>query len=154
MTSKYKQMKHDEEIIAVARRYRSGAFAVKEGWERLGIASTPWWSAKKIAAAAAIAVVVSATAGIFIHNSLQEPAHAEITPAVATAPRYTVRAIDFEDAPLPLVLETMKETYGVEIVNIPDNADTFKLTLHYEGNADDLVETINNIFGTEIAIKE
>lgn len=39
-------------------------------------------------------------------------------------------------------------------MNIPDNADSFKLTLHYEGNADDLVETINDILGTEIAIKE
>lgn len=147
-------MEHDKEITAVAQRYRSGAFSVKEGWQRLGLGSAPWWSAKKIAAAAAIAVVVSATAGIFIHNSLQEAAPTEITPSSPTAPRYAVRAIDFEDAPLPIVLETIKETYGVEIVNIPDNADTFKLTLHYEGNADDLVETINDIFGTEIAIKE
>ena len=147
-------MKHDEEILAVARRYRSGAFSVKEGWQRLGLGSAPWWSTRKIAAAAAIAVIVSATAGIFIHNSLQEPATTEITPGAPTAPRYAVRAIDFEDAPLPLVLETIKETYGVEIVNVPDNADTYKLTLHYEGNADDLVETINDILGTEIDINE
>jgi len=147
-------MKNDEIIIAIARQYRNGAFSVKDGWKRLGIGPATWWSAKKIAAAAAIAVVISATAGIFIHKNLQKPVSAEIIPSESIEPRYAVCVIDFEDAPLPIVLETIKETYNVEIINIPNNADTYKLTLHYEGNADDLVDTINEILGTGIAIKE
>ena len=61
--------------------------------------------------------------------------------------------IDFENATLPAVVAKIKEVYGVEVVNLPESADEYKLSLHYEGTAADLVDTINETLGTDIKVQ-
>ena len=61
--------------------------------------------------------------------------------------------IDFEYAALPEVVKQIEKVYGVEIINMPEDADSYHLTLHYEGDASDLINTINEILGTNLKIK-
>ncbi len=49
-----------------------------------------------------------------------------------------------------IVFESQKVTKSG---NIPENADDYMLSLHYEGNALDLIDTINVILGTSMEIE-
>ena len=79
---------------------------------------------------------------------------AVITANKPVAPTEVVKVIDFENTALPVVISKIKEVYGVEVINVPENAETYYLSLHYEGNAVDLVLTINEILDTEMRVKE
>ena len=61
------------------------------------------------------------------------------------------RRIEFKDTPLPKVAEAIAETYDVEITGIRPGDNT-RLTLSYEGTAEDLVATINELLGTRLRI--
>jgi len=54
------------------------------------------------------------------------------------------------------VLSTPKETehLGSPTPPLPENAEEYRLSLHYEGNPVELVETINDILDIKMAIKE
>lgn len=69
-------------------------------------------------------------------------------------PTQVVRAIDFDNASLTDVIAKINEVYGISVTNLPANADSYRLSLHYEGNVVELVETINDILDTELTIKE
>lgn len=145
-----------EEISYIAKRYRRGRFSVDKAWQRLNIKPAPRWTRFRIAAAIASAVVLSATAAVLYHqyelNTHTETALPEKTDHVA--PLKAVKVIDFENTPLPTVISKIKEVYGVEVSNIPDNAGEYHLSLHYEGNAVDLIATINEILETQMDVKE
>lgn len=148
-------MKEEKEIDFIASRYRSGRFSVNEAWARTGLARPSLWRRMRVAAAVAALLVLTATAAVFYRNytldSTPEPAQIE---APATSPAYTVRVLDFEDAPLSAVVREIEELYGVKLENLPANPDVYRLSLHYEGDAIDLVDTINGILGTEITLVE
>lgn len=148
-------MNKDKEIKYIADRYRSGRFSVKEGWRRLGIAPSLRWKRMRIAAVAGGILFLSATAAVIYRQyAANEPTPIEMTQPKTTAPAYTVKIIDFESTPLPQVINRIKEVYNVDIINVPDNAEDYKLSLHYEGTAIDLVETINDILNTQMAVKQ
>ena len=145
-------------IEFIARHYRRGAFDSRSAWLRLGIASPiAWWRRGKVAAAVAAGAILTASAAILcyegLHTQPEAPAQQQ-TAAPAPSPLKAVKAIDFTDAMLPAVLREIRSTYGVEIHNVPENAASYRLTLHYEGNAADLVATINEILGTEMTVSE
>ncbi len=143
----------NKNIDFVARHYRKGLFAADKALARMGIRYVRWWTPAKIAAAVAVFVVFGATAAILIRNTHYMPSnenvvHEETAPASVAE----IKVIDFEDIPLTAVVEKIKEVYGVEISGLPENAGDMRLSLHYEGTAADLVETINDILGTEMEI--
>lgn len=105
----------------------------------------------RVAAAIASVVVLSAVGAIVYHRYSLPEAPATVQPEISAE---RVRVIDFEDAPLPTVVAKISEVYGVEVTGMPDNADDYRLSLHYEGNAGALVETINEILGTNMAVME
>lgn len=147
-------MEQEELIKFIAKHYRYGAFSPKRGWKRLGIAGK-FWNWKRISAAAAVWAVVVSAAAFAVYESYfadTEPRH-EVRINTA-APAYMVKAIDFENAPLPKVIESIENTYGVRISNIPDDAEDCNLSLHYEGNAFELVETINDILDINLKVEE
>lgn len=149
------EMKQND-INFVARHYRRGAFSPEAAWRRLGLAAPRRWTRMKVAAVVALTVVVGATAALLI-NSYQP--HTGNVPAIempaATEGSMTaVRAIDFENAPLTEIVAAIKDVYGVEISGLPDGVATERLTLHFEGNVTDLIETINDLLGTEMFIEE
>lgn len=146
----------EEEVTYIAKRYRRGKFSADKGWKRLNIKPAFKWSGLKIAAAVASVVVLSATAAVIYHQyELKDTTDKTVNESVkpAASPE-AVKVIDFENTPLPTVISKIKEVYGVEVINVPDNAGEYHLSLHYEGNAVDLVATINDILETQMSVKE
>ena len=152
-------MKDKNSIDFVSRHYRRDAFDESRGWKRLGIKRFRW-SAFKVAASIAGLVAVSATAAIIYRELIvpqpQPVQEQQTTPPseAAQMPTQVVRAIDFDNASLTDVIAKINEVYGISVTNLPANADSYRLSLHYEGNVVELVETINDILDTELTIKE
>lgn len=145
-------MKQDD-IDFVSHHYRSGSFSTARGWQRLGLVRQSWWTRIRVAAAVAVVVAVSATAAVLYHNYNAGAATGACVEVPASASA-VVKVIDFEQATLPTVIDRIEEVYGVELAGVPDNAADYTLSLHYEGTAVDLVDTINEILGTHIAVKK
>lgn len=146
----------NKEIKYIAKHYRKGLFAVEPALRRIKPIASRWWTRSRIAAACIAATILTATAAIFIQNNyfIDPPAIIEQNEQTSIPIAKIVRAIDFENAPLPIVVAKIKEVYGVDVVNLPDNAEEYTLSLHYEGSAIDLVDTINDILDTEMIIQE
>lgn len=148
----------NKDIKYVASRYRRDLFNVGKGWKRLGIAPSFVWHRITVAASVAAIVFLSATAAILYHTySSPEVAQPEmeLTPVnIPEEPLYVEKVIDFENAPLDEVVRQIEEVYQVEVENVPADPGNFRLSLHYEGNAVDLVETVNDILETEMIVKE
>lgn len=146
----------DKDLRFITRHYREGLFSTKAALRRIKGTNSSWWTRTRIAAACTIAAVLTATAAVLIHNhriSGIEPDTTLIEQADIPAAEM-VRVIDFEDAPLSDVVEKIREVYGVEVTDLPDNPDQYKLSLHYEGSALDLVDTINDILDTDMKVTE
>ena len=146
----------DKDIRYIARHYRKGLFEVEPALRRIKPTATKWWTRSRIAAACIGAVVLTATAAVFVHKSyFAQPSidTGVIQPANVPASEI-VRSIDFENAPLPTVVQKIREVYGVDVVDMPANASEYSLSLHYVGSATDLVETINDILDTDMKIQE
>lgn len=147
----------EEEITYIATRYSRGKFSVDKGWLKLKISTERKWTRLKIAAAISAVVILSATAAVIYHrhemngDAPVRPVQESVAP---TSPLEVVKVIDFEDTPLTAVIYKIKEVYGVEVVNVPDNAGDYRLSLHYEGDAVDLIDTINDILDTQMSVAE
>lgn len=147
-------MKEENNIEFVATHYRRGSFAVEKALRAIRPAAVSWWTRGRIAAAVVVLLAVSATAAVMIGKSLNDSKPAPEVEEQTVSAADVVRIIDFEEAPLSEVIKKIKEVYGVEIAGLPENADDYRLSLHYEGSATDLVETINTILGTEMTVKQ
>lgn len=150
-------MKDKGNIDFVARHYRADAFSRKDAWNAMGLGKIRRLRRLKAAAAVAGIVAFTAAAAIFVHYELRyDSAENAGQPPVeeSTVQQQFVTVLDFDNASLPEVLECIRTVYGQEVENVPDNAGEYRLTLHYEGNAADLVDTINDILGTEMSIKK
>ncbi len=148
-------MLEDKDISFVVKHYRRGSFATDKAWSSLEIVSRPKWHGMRAAAAVIVIVVLSATAAVVYNhfNNSVAPASQEASGSeTMQSAAETVRVIDFEETPLTEVVDKINEIYKVEIVNLPADAADYKLSLRYEGTAEDLVETINDILGTDMII--
>ena len=146
----------DKDLKFIARHYRKGMFAVGPALRRVKGRKAAWWTRTRIAAACAVAAIFTATAAIFVyHNNFTEaePSVTETGQSAIPAAEI-VRVIDFEQAPLTDVVARIREVYGVEVTNLPADAAQYELSLHYEGSALDLVETINDILDTDMKVIE
>lgn len=151
----------DKDIKFVTHHWRKGAFSTDKAWNRLGIGRVSVWSGfrrtkMRIATAVAAVVVLGATAAIVIHRSTYAPA-----PEIETAMESSfetrvaaVKVIEFDNAPLSDVAEEIHKVYGIEVIGLPDDADSIRLSLRYEGNVCGLVESINDILDTNLKINE
>lgn len=146
-------MNIDKNIEFVAKHYRKGQFSVERGWKRLGIRRS--WGWRRLSAAIAVGViVVSATAYVAYQTYVTDNVTQQQTVAPgATEQPYAVKAMDFENAPLLNVVDTIEAVYGVKVYNVPENAYDYHLSLHYEGNAYELIESINDILDINLAIE-
>lgn len=146
----------DKDIMFVAQHYRRGLFKTSQALRRVKGTDAVWWTRSRIAAAAVVAVIFTATAALIIHNSyfVETDSQATYRQDIVQPEADIVRAIDFEGAPLTAVVDRIREVYGVEVVNLPENADELHLSLHYEGSAAELIETINDILDTDMKIAE
>ena len=145
----------NREIDFIAKRYEANRFDADKALTRMGFNREPWWRKYRVAAAVAVAVVLSASAALIYNwdSTPKAPAEAEAVGNAAPAAKL-VKLIDFEEAPLTAVVEKIGEVYGVRVSGLPENPEAYRLSLHYEGTADDLVATINEILGTELKVEK
>lgn len=146
----------NKEVDFIARRYKKGKFSPDAGWRRLGIAPISAWRRYRVAAAVAAAVIVSATAAILYREYRMEdiPQQAMPVKTLTTSTLADVKAIDFENAPLPDVIEKIETVYNVKVNDVPASPEEYELSLHYEGTPTDLISVINDILGTEMTVTE
>lgn len=142
-----------KEISFIARHYRKGRFNTERALRRVRPRGAFRLRALRIAAASAAAIFLTAAAAVMLRSVLlpQTEQTEQTAPAVATP---TVKVLDFEETPLPAVVAEIEATYGVKVTGVPDGAEGYRLSLHYEATAEDLVATINEILGTEMKTAE
>lgn len=145
MNTKYK-----ESLDFVVRHYRPGAFIPSANFARRRL-RIPLWAA---ACAAGILVASACVCTIWLQPREEEalrPAPAVEQPVADSSA--SVRRIEFNNAPLSEVIAATEECYGVRIGSVtPEEAD-LRLTLSYEGTAEDLVATINDLLDTNLTIE-
>lgn len=146
----------EREIDFILKHYKVGLFNTEKALRKIRPSIRKIWSWQRIAVASCVGIVLVATAAILVRNSYLYEKETEIETTVSpVVPLESVsKVIDFDDAPLPIVIEQINSIYNVEIENIPEDADDYRLSLHYEGNVKDLLESINEIIGTNLKIKE
>lgn len=144
----------EKDIRFVASRYRQGAFSTEKAWRRLGFETQSWWTKSKIAAAVACLVFLSVSAALVVqrHYEGNAPATKAVNAEESEPSMDTVSVLDFDNAPLTEIVAEIQRVYGVEVSNLPEDASTYNLTIHYEGNACELVERINELLGTNLEI--
>lgn len=149
-----KTERFNESLDFVARHYRHGAFDTASGLRRLGFRRRPAMLRRVAVIAGAVALTASALfVGYYNYYAPAETDHAiQSAPAAGTQvaePSKVVR-LEFNYAPLSEVTDEICRVYGVTLAYIP--IEDYHLTLSYEGNAYDLVETINELLGIHIVI--
>ena len=146
----------DKEIDFIARHYKPYLFNTKKTLIKIKPTIRKIWSWQRISVAACILVVLSATAALLIRNAYYSEKSIEIenTQSPVMSLEATSKVIDFDDTPLPVVIDQINLVYDVEIGNIPANAEDYRLSLHYEGNVIDLVDSINEILGINLEIEK
>lgn len=144
--------KFEESLSFVVRFYRRGAFR-----PTMLFVAPQRWRRMAVAASVAFGIVVASACVYLLTTNAPVSETIEKTPetAVATtveAPHTVSRRIKFDDAPLTRVVDEIETVYGVEVSPVADN-DTTRLTLSYEGNAADLLDTINELLGTDLRLE-
>ncbi len=153
------EKKFNDSLRFVSRHYRSGAFSRSDAWRRLGIAQTAMsWRIGRTAAAIVAAVVLTASACMLKWGLPAFDRHPEApTPTVIESQAPAMPAaeisqkIEFNDAPLADVVARIERVYAVRVADVPEGE--YRLTLSYEGTAEDLIETINELLGTQMHIE-
>lgn len=143
-----------KEIDFIAKRYRKGRFDIKAGWTRLSVAPMSRWKIYRVAAAVAATIVISATAAILYMDYKAADSTQPTVEPQAISPLTEVKVIDFENAPLGDVVESIESVYNVHVENMPGQDEEYTLSLHYEGNPMELIEIINGILGTQMTVAE
>ena len=148
--------KLDREIGFIAKYYKAGLFNTERTLRKIKPAVRKIWSWQRIAVASCIFIVIAASAALFILNPFYSEKTTDteniITPQIPL--EAISKVIDFDDTPLPIVIQQINSVYNVEVTNLPDDADNYRLSLHYEGNVVDLIETINEILGINLQIEK
>lgn len=152
-----KEDKFEDSMAFVVSHYDDDAFSTRKAWIKL---FAPYYKMRRkrfAAAAATVCVVMAASAFIYqltrqAAPGLHEKDKTEM-PAAQPQPKgrdYSVR-LEFTDAPLKEVVAEIEKVYGVRIKNVPDYSE--RLTISYEGTAEDLIESINEITGASMTVE-
>lgn len=137
----------------VMSHYREGAFKPRMIFYR-----SPLRTRRATAAAVAACVILVASACYFVFsNRSQEPAMTQPSVSAPTpqaeSPVFAESLrLEFDNAPLPVVVAEIEAAYGVKIYGLPDDSDSIRLTLSFEGTADELIDAINQITGLTLGI--
>lgn len=80
------------------------------------------------------------------------PAEPSVAPPQEIPAAEEVKRMKFEDADLSEVVKRIEEEYGVKVSGATDGQP--RLTLSYQGTAEDLVATINDLLSTNLTIEK
>ena len=145
----------EESLKFVAGHFKEGALLPREGWRRFKLTHHLSTFGRKFAAACAVAVVLAASASIYFFSSYES--HTESNENITDIRiddkkpmDVKISKIQFNNAPLKDVVAEIERVYDVTIKNVPD--EEIMVTISYEGTASDVVETINDLFNTNLTI--
>lgn len=145
--------KFNDDLDFVVSHYREGAFSPDMHFgQRSGIFRHAW---QKWAAASVIAVALGATAMVSYNIVFREKTVEPVPTTEQTMPQNRANEVirlEFDNAPISEVAKGIEEAYGVKLDHLP--TEDRHLSLSYEGTAQDLVDTINELLGCEITISE
>ncbi|MDE6339261.1 MAG: DUF4974 domain-containing protein [Muribaculaceae bacterium] len=109
--------------------------------------------------AAAVGLVTISAAAMFISyhykdadTQILEPAPVEVQLQTHVYSPERVVHLEFNDAPLTEVVSGVENAYNVKLINVPE--EELHLTLSYEGNAEEFVDMINELLGTDIRVEK
>lgn len=145
----------EEDLHFVVNHFKKGTLLPSNGWRKFKLKHRLSNYKRYIAAASITAVVLAASASLYYlssHNvnSQREEQITEVIPTVASPMEATTAKIEFKNAPLTDVVAEIERIYGVKITNLPE--ERIMVTISYEGTALDVVETINDLFDTNLKI--
>ena len=99
-------MSIDKDIDFIAKHYRKGLFSVEPALIKVRGIRRVIWTFPKIAAVSSIIIAIGATAAILITNSYNSQDIETKAPVIEkTSPALVSRVIDFDDTPLPVVVD-------------------------------------------------
>lgn len=145
MESKFK-----ESVDFVSHFYRRDAFVAR----RRFVSHYLLWRWRGVAAALAGCVLAASAAIVYVGTHRIETAQPEVLPVVempVEPVKTEVKRIEFVNAPLDSVVTRIENVYGVKVDGVSES-DTMRLTLSYEGTAEDLVYAINLTLDTHLSI--
>ncbi len=152
------QIKKEDNLDFVVSHFRDGYLLPVSGWRRFIMTHRQSRSWRKLAAASIAGVVLIASASILYFEistpSPDQPVDESLTvPAenIISISENKVGRIEFHDAPLKEVTAEIERVYGVKISNLPK--EELLLTISYEGTADDVIETINELMNINLKIE-
>lgn len=148
------QKKIEEDIQFVTRYYRDDTLLPARGWRLFRASHGISFFRRNIAAAAVILIVLSASASFYFYTrnnapSTEQPAVS--VPSTTISLAETSQKIEFRNADLKKVVEEIERIYEVKITGVPERE--IKVTISYEGTAAEVIETLNELFDTELSIK-
>lgn len=152
---KTNEEKFQDSLEFVTSHYERGAFSSHDSWVKITKQKTFSWR-RRISAAAIACGVLAASAFLYttlkpVDNIQEKIEDSEmIVPQSDIKKSDTSAKLEFTDASLEEVVNKIEETYGVKISGMPDK--DIKLTLSYEGTAEDIIETINETLQIHLVI--
>lgn len=145
-----------DSVSFVALHWRPGTFPQRQVLARITGRRFLFMSRRvAVAVVAVVAAGCAVAAFLWFSRAPQAPEPMPVAPleqTVAPPPGQQVRRIELDDASMERIAAEVREVYGVELVNLP--SDDSRLTLSYEGTADDFVATVNDLLGSDIRIAE
>ncbi len=144
------EIKFKESVGFVSHFYCRGAFVAR----RRFVSHYRLWRWRGVAAALAGCVLVASAAIVYVGTHRVETAQSEVLPAVEMSVepvKAEVKRMEFVNAPLDSVVGRIENVYGVKVKGVSES-DTMRLTLSYEGTAEDLVDAINLTLDTHLSI--
>ncbi len=144
----------DKESEFVVSHYKDGTLLPKEGWRRFRLTHQISSFKRYVAAASVATIVLAASASLYYYyaasHSTTEEIHLSSTQETKLADENKIEKIEFHNASLKEVVAEIERVYSVKISNVPN--EDLRVTISYEGTAQDVVETINDLLNTNLLI--
>ena len=141
----------DKKYEFVVSHFKDGTLLSNEGWRRFKLANRIPSIKRYIAAASVASAILVASASFYYYyayNSQSPTEDIHLNPSEETKPTAEIKIvkIEFRNATLKEVIDEIEHVYDVKISNIPEQ--DIRITISYEGTAQDVVETINELLNT------
>lgn len=156
MTNK---QKNEESLQFVARHFQDDTLLSRPGWRYFklthNLLKSRFTFSRSVAAACIGVIVLAASASIYFFalsskDSAPEGNFSAPEPLPSVSFEEKSLRIEFQDATLKQVVAEIERAYGVTISNLP--SEEMKITISYEGTAEDVVETINALLDINLTI--
>ena len=145
----------DKSSEFVVHHFKDGTLLPNEGWHRFKATHQISSFKRYVAAASVVSIVLAASASLYYYydsNSSSETQNEYVVPIEETkqSTENKIEKIEFHNASIKDVVAEIEHVYDVRISNIPE--EEIRVTISYEGTAQDVVETINELLNTNLVI--